>query len=671
MQTSTNTPEQASTTKLRRSFVLGIAGLLTVGAVGVGTAFADAQIGSEAASDRKGGDPRLRIATPSMLTASAGNPAGCSFAVGTRMAYAISSETVVEIDFGRLSDTIELGTASAQVATTPAEAHAITRDWKLELEAVALDEDGASLLAARITDHGLRAQGTGETPAASKALADTFLIRVDARCAIREFGWRSEGELDAAREQQVMAAGLGFWAPRERSEAANYGGTSFDASGRYQASFHYDESGRISGQAVSYAVGTGVSRGALIALEVLASTIEVELAPGAWFESLTNERDLELTLNGRAFGTHFRSTKAARTELGRFAPVVNLNDGGWSFGVLAAAPSDPSKSFDEALIELPLDDALASYRELVAAGSVSDYTALMRDWLRANPEGASELLGRLRGGEFEGEQVGRSGLFYALGSANTPQAQTTLLEIIGGGDEIGHQIAAAHALSMVNKPSEAMVELLTDAAGRGDLHEVERGSMALALGAFAKHSEAHDPEVAALARAEIQGWLETPSNNEQLGHSLLAAGNAGHDELVPDIAAYLDHQDPTIRRDATHAMRQMSPEQAFPQLERSLADEDRVVRTSALETATTVARQHGQAPPEAMIEIAAGTLVSAAPAEEHAAMQLLAVAAKRGDSRADEALRGHLREQLDAGDRDPRRLAALGRSMPGQWKAAR
>ena len=97
--------------------------------------------------------------------------------------------------------------------------------------------------------------------------------------------------------------------------------------------------------------------------------------------------------------------------------------------MLEAKPRDPSQNFDESLREVPLDDALARYRELVASGSVSEYGGLLRDWLRANPEQTGELLAMLRDGEFDREQIARSGLFYALGSANTEQAKTALAEI--------------------------------------------------------------------------------------------------------------------------------------------------------------------------------------------------------------------------------------------------
>jgi HEAT repeat protein len=337
--------------------------------------------------------------------------------------------------------------------------------------------------------------------------------------------------------------------------------------------------------------------------------------------------------------------------------------------VLSGKPRDASLEFDESLRDMPIADALARYRELVESGSVSEYGGMLRDWLRANPEHTGELVAMLRAGEFANEQVARSGLFYALGSANTEQAKTALVDILREWPETRGQIAAAQALSMVEQPTSEMLDLVATAATREDLHVVERGSMALALGAVAHSSEATNPELAAQARGQIRDWLETPGDETQISHALLAAGNAGHDELAADIGMYLDHESAKIRKDAAGALRQMSPEQAYPHLEQALADEDGGVRVSALEAAASVARNRDCVPSETLIDLASERISNAEQLEQRAAISLLGEAAKRGDARADEVLRDHLRSQLDADDRDVAKLAALGRTMPGHWKA--
>jgi len=611
-------------------------------------------------------DAKPRALTPSfqqMRFQAAGSERDpCSFRPGTRMAYTVHTRTEIELDMDEVSAKVDLGAAQGQAAVETSEATARTteRDWLLELEAVARDDDGASVLAARITDQGIEASGRERAPEASAGLGQTFLIRVDPRCSIREFGWRAEAELDGVREQQLMAAGLGFWTPRSLGEAVSYGETSFDATGSYQTNYVYQEGGQIRGEIVRYAA-------AQLQIQVLASTVEVELEPGEWFGALTNERDLVLRFHGVEFGTHFRSTKATRTALGGFAPAVELDDGGWRWGRAPRAAAEPRHDFDPRLAELSLDDALAEYRELVADGSVSHYGPLLRDWLRANPEQTGRLVAELEAGAFEASQKARGGIFYALGNAGTAQARTALVELVSGPDvRPRNQIAAAHTLARTDEPSTEILDALREAANSEGLHEIERGSLLIAVGTFAKQSADHDPELAAAARAEIATWLETPGEDRAgLRHSLAAAGNAGHDELAPSIARYIDHEDPAVRRTATEAMRHMSPELAYPELERGLGDEDRVVRTHALETARHVAGAHEQQPSEALTQLAIDSLASEFGAERHAALGLLDEAAARGNAEASEALRAELERGLARND--GRTVAALGQTMSGHW----
>ncbi|MDC0673426.1 HEAT repeat domain-containing protein [Nannocystis radixulma] len=593
----------------------------------------------------------------------------CSFAPGTRMAYDVVSDTRIEVDFGRLSDDVDAG-GQVQLKATPAQARQTERSWHIDLVALAGEDDGASVLAARIEDRGTVITGDaapGVAPPA--ALSDTFLIRVDARCAIREFGWRADGDLAAARDQQQLAAGLGFWAPSDPGRAASYAGTGFDSTGRYTAKYHHED-GRVTGEALSFVLADGVASGMTVGVEIVASTIEIALSEDAWFESLSDTRELEFSVGERAFGTQARTITARRAEAGSFAPRIDPGDAGWRWGVLSNMLHDSSQDFDAKLRDLPLADAMARYRELLAGGQLGDYGGLLRGWLRANPERTGELVALLRAGEFDGQQHARAGVFWALGAANTEQARTALVGVIREWPETRHQISAAQALAMVERPTPEMVEAMVESAGREGLHAVERGSMVLAVGTLAGTNATRSPEVAAAARAEIRGWLSGSRDEQQLGHALQAAGNAGHDELAADIRPFFAHESATIRRQATHALRNMSPEQAYPSLEKMLADDDRTVRTSALATAADISRRSERAPTAAMVELAAGSLDGALQAEEHAAVALLGEAARRGDARADELLRAHVKARVAGPEQDPQQLAVLARSTPGHWRAA-
>ncbi len=652
--------------------LLALGGVATLGAgwlvVSAGQHVDDGEApGEESLAVRSGGGPVFQGAVYL-----AGNEAGrCSFMPGARMAYDVRTDTTVDIDLSQLSKGVELGGPNTDVATSAAQAREVSRTWHIELEAVALENDGVSTLAAHIESRELKVRGEAPVEPSAK-LGDTFLIRVEPRCAIREFGWRTEGDLEAAHEQQILAAALGFSAPASDDDEV-WGATGFDATGRYDVSYRRTGPTQIHGEVVDFHLSTGVVQGVLpIEMSVLSSNIEVELGTGVWFEKLSSARALDLAFAREPVGGHARSTVATRAAPGRWRAAVDLDDGGWSWGSLLSRPAlDEGPSFDETLVAVPVAEALSTYRDMIAEQrSTAEFGGYLQGWLRANPEGAKELVATLRSGGFEGEALARSGVFYALGSAQTPEAAAALLGILdGSGDRRAHKVAAAQALAMVDSPTPDMVELLAEQAESGALHGIERGSMALALGSLANSAADEHPLIAAQARSEIEGWLSAPEDSEQLRHSLLAAGNAGHDELVVSIAPYLDHQDAKVRSSAAHALRQMSPEQAYPALEERLFDDDRSVRTSAIEAATTVCRRHDQAPPRSMVEMAGDSLEGATASEERVLLGLLGEAAQRGDARAKSLLSDRLQAQLHAAERDPQRIAALGRSISGHWKA--
>lgn len=605
----------------------------------------------------------------------------CSFLPGERMAYAVVTSSDLDLDFSPLSQGVDLGKqgagGQAGLSTTEAQTRSLERRWTIELEALALGDDGASVLAARIDDEGV--VGEGSSFNANVDLSPTFLIRVDGRCAIQEFGWRSEGKLDAAREQQLLALGLSFWAPERADSDAAWTGGGVDGTGRYEARYRLAEGGqRVRGEWVKQQVRASAVRGKLaVSAEVRESAIDVELADDAWFERADQGRTLSLSVAGVEVGTHASRTQARRVavdagpQASLTAELPAVDDPGWSWGTLLHQRSAAAPAADAELVGVPAAEALTHYRELIAQRrSVAEYGVYLQGWLRANPEGAGVLLAQLRAGAFDDEDNARSGLFFALGTAQTAGARGALVDLLGSPDDAtAHRISAAHAMAMVATPEPRMLELMATAATDPSLHPVERGSMTLALGAFARGAEASDPALAAEARATIDGWLAQPEDDEQLRRSILAAGNAGHDGLVESVAPYFDHEDPTVRGSAAHAMRQMSPELAFPHLGDSLRDEDSRVRARALASATAISRSHEQAPPSAMVESAARALDGAGQAEQRALLSFLRVAAEQGDAGAKAALQDRLDLELSAARRDRQRLAALGRSVPGHWQA--
>ncbi len=598
-------------------------------------------------------------------------PAPCAFASGSRMAYDVRTATHSVIDMGGLMDEVRLGDGPQLQAESTAVDQAASRQWHVDLTAVARANDGSSVLAAHVVAGLTQIEGIGAQPP-RPGLGQTFLVRIDPQCTIREFGWRTDGDVDAARDQQVLLSGLGYLAPTAGQDG--YGGMLFDVVGRYYAQYSVQADGTISGHAVDYREPFGqATAGMRPTFDVVRSAIEVTPDSDRWFAALSHEREVSMNIMGEEIGSLHSSVHAESAEPSAWQPSVDLTDGGWTWGLLLGRPTSSTTNHGSSpeLVGVTATDAIAQYHAIIAdRGRSIDAVPHLVAWLRSNPDGAQEILAALRAGAFDGAQGGAPGIFLALGTAGTDQATDALLSILHEDrDALGHKISAAHALSSVEAPTEAMVDAIV-AVADSDVDSVTRGSMAMSLGSFAHHNSERAPELAQRARGQIADWLADPADDADLAGSLLAAGNAGHDGLVAAIEPYFDHDDPQIRQRAAHAMRHMSPDEAFPRLSDGMYDEDPTVRASALETALTVSQAQGATVPDTMVDAAIERLDLTTPErEQKALLGLLGEAAKHGSEGADAVLQQHFADELDAGIADLDKLRALGKHTNTRWTA--
>lgn len=620
-------------------------------------------------------EPDANVAGPKQVATGEGSPSEgpCSFTPGRRMAYDVKTSSHTTIDMNRLMSQVEIGGGAKVRAEGTAIDQRASRQWHVDLEAVARATDGSTIVAARIdaepthTDDG--------AVGAAEHLSDPFLVRIDRQCSVQEFGWRSEGDLVAARDQQQLVAALAYLAP-EQDGASTYVGQVFDSVGRYAAKYSTDGNGQITGRALRYNEAFGTTEGEVSpTFAIDESNIEVTTALGDWFETLSNQRVASLSMHGLPVGT-IRSTVQARRVAPRpWSASIDPTRAGWTWGLLLGQRIEGESStpaVDPALVGVPFSQAMEDFLAVIAAGGKSvDAVPQLVAWLQANPAGASDLVALLRDGGLQGQQSASAGVFLALGMANTDEASAALLEIVGGATGVaGHRVSAALAMSSVESPNEAMVDAMITAA-QGELGTMERGSMAMSLGAFASRQAERSPELAGKAREQIGDWLADPRDDEELAGSLLAAGNAGHDDLAPAIDPYLDHDDPGIRQRANHAMRNMSPDAAYPRLEPSLYDDNTAVRASAIEAAIEVSRSSGSALPDTLVDGAIEQLDAghAPKRERRALVQLLGEAARHGNEGADAVLQQHLRDEMDTGSHNLDKMRELGRHTNTHWEA--
>ncbi len=614
---------------------------------------------------RRGG--RMAVGT---TRSDATNP--CAMTVGTKLGYDVTTQTHTVVDTSKLLGQVQSSDGRVGFSSTPSIDRRGERGWHVDLQVISHDTR-STVMAAHI-EGGDVVLDSNNRRAPSEQLDATFLVRLDGRCAIEEFGWHTDADLGAAQEQQTLMAALNFLAPPEAG-VARYAGGSFDAAGHYEARYTMAGDDVIEGVISSYdQVFASAQGGIEIGAQVDTSALDITLAPGRWFSELTHARELTLLAQSQAIGTLSARTRAvAALPSGWAADVANTEDG-WRWGLLLGrriAEVSPKTNFDEALVGVGIEQILDRFLTGYQTGATREASELLTQWLRANPEATGDLLAVLRSGGIDDNPQAYAGTFLALGMADTPQCHEALVAMVGDPSGRGRDaISAAHAMSMVASPREDMLAAMAELSQRDGVYVGDRSSVAMAIGAFASENELRAPELAAQAREHIREALVDPQDTDELAGSLYAAGNVGHDELLGTVGSYLDHDDPDIRRHATHALRNMSPEEVYPHLESSLIDDDQGVRIEALKVATEVSRNGRVAPSSMLVDDTIG-LLDGEPtqAEQGAALDLLGLAAQHGSTSATNALSERFEDELLSDERNLDRLQALGRQTNVRWTA--
>ena len=533
--------------------------------------------------------------------------------------------------------------------------------WHVDLESLGAASDGSTVLAAQLID-----RGTSTSPTPGSSVGETFLVRLGSRCDVREFAWRSEGDLAIAKQQQQMLSGLGWLAPREGER--RWSGSLLDSLGRLKTTFEQEDDlvrGQVMGVVEIFGSGPEDTE-----FEVAKSSIEIVPRAGEWLDSLSVELSVGIVAFGRPMGSLESSLHATRVDPGSWTPAVSSSTEGWTWGLLLdqADIKSSTKAKDSKLAGVPLENVMKDYFALLGEEGKPAARSMLVEWLQANPAGALEVLEQLQSGRFGDDKIAASGVIGALGQAQTRQAGEALVALVDGKTDTRYTILATWSLTRVENPTKAMVAAMTAVADRNGLAPEIRSTVQLSLGAFAQSNAERSPEVAAMAREQIEGWLANPADTDDLASSLLAAGNAGHDEMLPAIEPHLDHEDPNIRKNATRALRRMSPEESYPRLTSRMSDENSTVRASAIEAMMTVSKNRGAPIPEPAVGTAIDRLDAGAVQREHKVLlSLLGHASNNGSKNAKAAL--EQRFERARRDDDASELRELGQYANNRWTA--
>lgn len=598
----------------------------------------------------------------------------CVFQDGQRLGVDVTMKGESSLDLSVLGKGGAAGGLQVQV-DSPKKVE-VEAGWHLDVQAVQRRPDGSTVLAARIEKGPQKVSGTPVRADETGDLTPVFLVRLDRRCAFAGFARREGVDLKGARTQQSMLATL-QWQYPPTGEPGRFEAVERDANGVYKARYALVEATDdtlLLRHQLAYERLYQNSAAPIGGSSVKPGGVGLKVRPGAgpWFDSLELDQSSEMTIGNVPVG-HMKARTVARVVPAGDADMsVDPDDQAWVWGDLFEMQFPEAEATDADVLfgmkGIPFEDALAEYRRLVGdpKRNLRDWVNFLRDWVRAHPEGVPAILKAIQDKQFP-QQYGEPAVFFALSLADTPEARAGLLAVLGD-DAFGSHNQARAALALADSrtlPDGYLPELLKQSRGDGSGSAADRdgvASLTPMLGVVARTQQRQNPAAAAAAKAELMGRLEGETEPWRLQAALTGVGNLGGDEVLEPVRPFLTNEDPEVRAAAASALRSVSPDKARGLYGPALASEgDPQVREAWVRAYWNQSFEARQAPPEEVVTASATALATESNPNVLAAhIELLGMAARKGDAGARAALEALLKAELGKAPRNYSLLQVLG-----------
>ena len=480
---------------------------------------------------------------------------GCAFEAGQRFAFDARAEVTL------VMHPAALGAPNEHDQTVSSAASAT-----LEARVLAVTGAGEAIVA-------LAARGWQDEPAAiaetgatwADELARPILVRLDGRCRVLASGRHRDGSVlafDRVRrliEPLDVAVVTGVERAYETRQADTYGTSVW--SNRWRAG---EGRGQITRERTRFADTTRAAEGldgAALRFSIRASRGTIALGAGPWIASL-DQRETILTANrgATALESTSHSQFSARTPArDAFAGAdLALDHYLWSTSAqdVAAAKDDGA-----ALRGVPLDDAWGAYQ----AQAASDWfaaQALLRAWIRANPEALGALGQALRDGRYtEAEQAA---LVLALAKSGSAAARKLLEQVAADGalkENLRTQAVSALGDAMPDAETFTTLTRLADRVGGSSTQDLVGSAATMTLGTLIDQH----PGVSDAARAYLEQRLAA-TDSKGVTEALWAVGNSGDAGFMDVVTPLATSPDADVRAAAAHALRRMPSREAAPLL---------------------------------------------------------------------------------------------------------
>jgi hypothetical protein len=368
---------------------------------------------------------------------------------------------------------------------------------------------------------------------------------------------------------------------RPESEAAGWTAREASPDGPVDASYALHAgvlTRRIDGLAAGGVASTGVLAGGEIHGLLDASGRRLVDAQGGWHVRRINVQGAEALRSD--VRVQIGPGSLARDLSGATSRLLSLEERFGDWTALDAAQRDPAEEArrcEQLAASTSVDQALGLLRSTDPAATARGIAAL-RALLERRPEACAAVAKDVVSAGLR-DRAARTELSLLLGVGN-PAAQSAIADVVRAWKGSADGRSALAMLGQLNEPTNETLEFLrTTRADRSDPDTARTAD--LALGSAAGHLASDDPSQANAIAASLEDRLRGGSDPADVAETLAALGNTHSPRILDVVPAYLQSDDPEVRRMAATALGQSPDTGATSILEQLANDADARVRSAA------------------------------------------------------------------------------------------
>ncbi|MCB0319487.1 MAG: HEAT repeat domain-containing protein, partial [Bdellovibrionales bacterium] len=285
----------------------------------------------------------------------------------------------------------------------------------------------------------------------------------------------------------------------------------------------------------------------------------------SWVNTIDGKEEFAITTNSFKFQVSATAKLQARSEPPMWpAEIAAVTNEEMFLAYAAALPASQPPTLRASLnldFSKELQNALNRYP--MTAGARMGWVKRLSERITEDPLAADLVAETLLKEQVRDEQ--QLSLLLALQMAGTPESQQALSRLIttSGFSPKGRERAVVSA-GQVRNPSDALLDTLKHVATNASEEREFAKTALLNYGALIRYRLEHDPVAATSRVSELQNMLMSESSNTRT--VIHALGNTRHPDIATSLAPYLENTDPSIRKAASFAFRNLDDEQSLDTL---------------------------------------------------------------------------------------------------------